>query len=219
MDQKFDQKPTADAKTKAAKLLEANFTNLARKVLAEKTLSVGEIKFLQAVQEETTEDVSPNENLSSPTFAKNQSELAEILGVSRQLVGWHVKRPNSPARRADGRYCVADWREYFAVYGRGAVRTQGRTRTVSKLHFGDGVYAALESIGERLPMTLTESLKQAGVKVSADKINLTSVFLFLVCAKIAEGVATRWGFEPFFNSDPCYPEAIVKAAKSVSTTT
>jgi hypothetical protein len=52
------------------------------------------------------------------TFAANQSELARVLGVSRQLVAFHAKKPDSPARREDGRYEVRAWREYLAVNGR-----------------------------------------------------------------------------------------------------
>lgn len=60
----------------------------------------------------------------APRFVRNQSELATALGVSRQLIAWHIKQPGSPVRRADGRYCVEEWRKHFATKGRVDVHDQ-----------------------------------------------------------------------------------------------
>lgn len=195
-------------------LLERNFLNLARKVSDGDTLTAAEIKFLEDQEKGKTEGVSLDDSLTCPNFAQNQSQLAEYLGVSRQLVSWHLRKAGSPGRRPDGRYSVAAWRDHFAAHGRVDVQRRRSTKTVSKLNFGDGVYTALESIGERLPHLLRESLSAAGVKASDQKTNLASVMLFSLCAKVAESVATRWGFDPFFDDDTAWPEAIVEAAKS-----
>ena len=48
-----------------------------------------------------------------PRFANTQIELARLCGVSRQRVNWNLKVEGNPGRRADGRYEVAAWQEWF----------------------------------------------------------------------------------------------------------
>ena len=46
-------------------------------------------------------------------FAKTQAELSRLCDVSRQRINWNLKVEGNPGRRADGRYEVAAWQEWF----------------------------------------------------------------------------------------------------------
>src|SRR5664280_1207297 len=105
-----------DAQQRAGLILGANVHNLAKKVAEGKTLTAGEVAILQKAESPQTEQRPDHEQ--SPGFAHNQSDLAKILGVSRQLICHHCKRPAAPGRTEDGRYPVAAWREYLTVFGR-----------------------------------------------------------------------------------------------------
>lgn len=52
-----------------------------------------------------------------PTFAKNQVELAQILGVNRRTISRYLKAPGNPGTKPDGRYPVAEWRRYLSAAG------------------------------------------------------------------------------------------------------
>lgn len=100
----------ADSKTgldpKAAEtVLKANYRNLVRKVQEGKTLSAGEVNLLQAIQAGGKAEVT--------TYAKNQAELAEILGVSRKTIQRAMKMDGHPTTRPDGRLEVGPWREFL----------------------------------------------------------------------------------------------------------
>lgn len=97
----------------ARQILHANAFNLALKVKEGRTLSASEIAQLQAA----ATDEQPEEPSQDPGYAKNQNELAEILGVDRRTIYRWRKDPNSPKPRADGRLCVSEWRAFAAARG------------------------------------------------------------------------------------------------------
>jgi len=86
-------------------ILKADLRNLAQKVRQGKTLSVAERNLLQS----SIDGGKP----SSASFAKNQVELAEILGVDRKLIQRHRKIEGNPGVRPDGRYDVQAWRQWL----------------------------------------------------------------------------------------------------------
>jgi transcriptional regulator with XRE-family HTH domain len=93
----------------AETILKANYRNLVKKVQAGKTLSAGEVNLLQSIQ-----------NGGKPeaiTFAKTQSELAEVLGVSRKTIQRAMKLEGHPPPRPDGRLEVAAWRTFLQSTG------------------------------------------------------------------------------------------------------
>lgn len=47
-------------------------------------------------------------------FARNQVELAQILGVSRKTIERHASHPQRPPPAADGRLPVALWRDFLS---------------------------------------------------------------------------------------------------------
>lgn len=103
-----DDNPTMIDPKVATTLLKGDINNLARKVKSEKPLSKGERELLMSAIDTT----SNREN--ADTYAKNQTELAEILGVERKTVQrWlksHPELKKKPYKWPDGRYRVADWR-------------------------------------------------------------------------------------------------------------
>jgi len=98
---------------KAEKLLEGNVTNIAKKVLAGTPLTLGEVRILE--QRAAKQQASPV--AGEPRFAKNQTELAQILGVDRKTIhNWRLRK-GSPATRSDGRLDVEAWRRFGESVG------------------------------------------------------------------------------------------------------
>ena len=75
-----------------------------------------------------TTNQKPNRT-ADPALARNQSELARLLNVNRQLISWHAFKPEAPRRRADGRLDVKAWRLYLDTHARpgGASETPALT--------------------------------------------------------------------------------------------
>jgi predicted DNA-binding protein YlxM (UPF0122 family) len=94
-------------KDNADKVKQANIRNLIKKVQAGGILTDRQMEAI----DEYTEDVSLS---SKGTFAKNQSELADVLGVNRKTIQRWKKDPTFPKTRPDGRYHIreiVDWKE------------------------------------------------------------------------------------------------------------
>jgi hypothetical protein len=119
--------PVALTAEQAEILLKADLRNLAKKVQQGKTLSAAERNILQS---------SLTGGKPSPaTYARNQVELAEILGVSRWLVQRQRKAPGNPGVQPDGRYDVNAWRLWLvdrgtAPDGEGLTQSQLRARQI-----------------------------------------------------------------------------------------
>jgi DNA-binding transcriptional MerR regulator len=104
----------------AKTLLDANSVNLAKKVQAGQPLSPKDIAILETIAR--ADGSAPGESeaeapkMVTVEFAKNQTELAELLGVSRKTIQRYGKRKDAPTPRSNGRLCVAEWRAYLATY-------------------------------------------------------------------------------------------------------
>jgi hypothetical protein len=89
----------------AEKLLKANYRLLVQRVAKGQPLSVSDRKLL--------ESIASGAAGASSTFARNQSELADILGVNRKTIQRGLTRPGNPGAKPDGRLDVAAWREFL----------------------------------------------------------------------------------------------------------
>ena len=205
---------------RARKLLLANLANLGRKVLAGEVLTAAEIRVLEKAQEEEKAPLELAQDL--PTFAHTQMELAATLGLSRQTVHYHIRRPGAPGRRPDGSYDVQAWRSYFEANGRvnvskGDGATYSSNRPKVPFDFGDGLATGLERIGDNLPDNLRKALTAAGITFTQRKADAAAVFLFLCASSHVNTVLTEHGFpsvfEPFEDGSPYWPEAIGEAGK------
>lgn len=78
----------------------------ARKVKEGGTLTNQERNRLSAIQHNSV-PVDVN-------FAANQTQLAQILGVSRKTIERHAPRADAPKPQADGRLNVALWRDFLS---------------------------------------------------------------------------------------------------------
>lgn len=90
-------------------LLRSDLANLAKKVKAGKTLTAGERNLLQSAL--------GGGKASTAEYVDNVTELAEILGVTRQTIGNWKKIEGNPGTKADGRYHVPSWREFQRLRG------------------------------------------------------------------------------------------------------
>lgn len=109
----------------AARVLDANWKNLVKKVAAGKTLNGTELALLKSRAAGSQETVA---------FAKDITELAQIIGVTRQTIhGWQ-KRKGSPVALQDGTYDVVAWRQFIESKGlKGAAQPDPEALKARKL--------------------------------------------------------------------------------------
>lgn len=86
----------------AEKVLARNLVNLAKKAKDGAILSAAEVQLLR----ESTGNELPL------GWAKNQSELASALGVSRRSIQTWSRRDGCPGARPDGKYNIEAWRAW-----------------------------------------------------------------------------------------------------------
>src|SRR5581483_1975923 len=98
-------------KANAELILKGNFKNLAKKVIEGKTLSSFEVALLKQESGGAEGDV-----VDGVEYAKNQAQLANILGVSRKTIQRYIKREGAPKSRDDGRLSITEWRAFLAKH-------------------------------------------------------------------------------------------------------
>jgi hypothetical protein len=108
---RFTTEPVS-APNRAAAILGAHFKFIEAKLAEGQALSSREVTFLQTAQ---SGGVPP----SGAKTAKNQSELAAALGVTRKTIGRWQKIEGCPGGNADGSYEVQKWSLWAAVICRG----------------------------------------------------------------------------------------------------
>jgi hypothetical protein len=94
-------------------LLDSNALNLAQKVKDKKPLSASEIGMLENIAESGGDNKQ-----SAKTFADNQVELSEILGVTRRTIQNWLKEKGNPKTEPNGKYNILIWREWARIQGR-----------------------------------------------------------------------------------------------------
>jgi transposase-like protein len=89
----------------AQKIINADFKNIASKVSAGKTLTAQE---LARVQSKATKG-----NGASVTVAKTITELAEVLGISRQTLYRWRSMTGAPSPKPNGTHSIIEWRQFM----------------------------------------------------------------------------------------------------------
>ena len=90
----------------ARKLLHKDFANLVQRIQRGGKLSRTERSLLQNMAGGANEG-------SGPAFARNTSELADVLGVTRQSLNKWRKMKDAPVSATNGLHNVADWHEFM----------------------------------------------------------------------------------------------------------
>ncbi|MGN6556360.1 MAG: hypothetical protein ACTHLW_21825 [Verrucomicrobiota bacterium] len=105
--------------TQAKMLLEGNAVNLATQVKDGKPLNAAQVEMLQRICDqgssaEVAAATEPGRTGPAPKFAKNKSQLAGILNVSRKTIQRYSERDDAPKPRPNGSLSVAEWKAYLA---------------------------------------------------------------------------------------------------------
>ena len=109
----------------AERVLEANWKNVIRRVSTGKTLNATELALLKARAASNQDTVST---------AKDVTDLAVILGVTRQTVHTWLKRKGAPKAQSDGSHVVLAWRQFIEVNGiKGATQHDSEALKARKL--------------------------------------------------------------------------------------
>ena len=182
MEEKFDGKGAEVA----SKILKKNLLNIIRKVSDGKTLSSMELSQIQGLAD------GGDSGDGQQGWAKNQVELAEILGVERKTIQRWLKIKGCPQARSDGRYNIPEFREWASKTGR-KVADEGydddersklevrRLRTICErldleLEVARGTYTANDSVSRdvfRLVATAKKVLEQMPSTLAPQVVGLT----------------------------------------------
>ena len=109
----------------AARILEANWKNVVKRVSTGKTLNATELALLKT---------RAAGNQQTLTHAKDTTELASILGVTRQTLHAWRKRKSAPKENEDGTHDVIAWRQFVELNGlKGSVQPDADALKARKL--------------------------------------------------------------------------------------
>ena len=92
----------------AERVLDANWKNVIRRVSAGKTLNATELALLKSRAAGSRDTV---------VVAKDITDLATILGVTRQTLHTWRRRKDAPKDHADGTHDVVAWRQFIEAHG------------------------------------------------------------------------------------------------------
>jgi hypothetical protein len=162
---------TKEAVQVAQKVLKKNLLNIIKKVGEGKTLSAGELTQMQALADGT-------ESKGAITYAKNQVELSDAIGVDRKTIQRWLKVKGCPEARPDGRYSVIEWRTWAENTGRKLAETDDfdtergrlevrRLRTICErldleLEVTKGTYTANDEITKQIHRMINSARKILG---------------------------------------------------------
>jgi predicted DNA-binding transcriptional regulator AlpA len=91
----------------AARVLDANWKNVVKKVAAGRTMNATEIALIKAKAAGSDETV---------THVRDLTDLARVLGVTRQTIyGWR-KKADAPQPASNGSHDVVAWRDFIAKH-------------------------------------------------------------------------------------------------------
>lgn len=92
----------------AGRILDADFQNIVKKVAAGKPLTVAERARVEARAAGSTDTTA---------YANTLVELASLLGITRRTLSSWQKIEGAPSAQSNGKWSVADWREFVRVRG------------------------------------------------------------------------------------------------------
>lgn len=92
----------------AKQLLDADAALAVKRIKSGKNLTQGHRAYLLQIA---------GDDIPSDGMAKNQVELAKILGVSRSSIVKWARQPDSPKPKSNGRHDIAEWLEFIKVNG------------------------------------------------------------------------------------------------------
>lgn len=196
----------------AQKVLAADLGNLLAKVKSGKPLSRFERDLIERAAGTSTGS-RPMLPPEQPHFARNASELADALGVTRQLLCFHRGKPEAPRPREDGRLDVRAWQDYLALNGKGptllklANRKGPRRRSTWAETFGDGANAAFEQTAKAMLDMMRETLPALKVRLTPAQRDRIAVALWLAGAAAVHVLAVKNGCK----DSPLLPDADGKA--------
>jgi transposase-like protein len=101
-------RPSSITPEVAERLLSADLKNIVRKVSDGKTLTVSELNRVKAIAADSKDSI---------THARNNSELAMLLGISRQTLYQWKKLEGAPQPQANGLHPIIAWRQFIRDRG------------------------------------------------------------------------------------------------------
>jgi hypothetical protein len=121
-----------------------------------------------------------------PNFAPNASQLAQRLGVSRQLIAYHCKQARCP-EPIDGWYDVEAWRRYLSEVGRKEIKPASKKLPLAGFNlFRIVANMAEDDLFHKLMGNLPELLAEKVPQLSPDDRGKLATELF---AQFALGLA------------------------------
>jgi hypothetical protein len=198
------------------KIIETAQTNaILKKLQSGKVLTGREHKYLldQAVGSDEPNQQGCSHAISET--ASNVNDLANRLGVHRQLIAYHRGRAGSPATLS-----VTEWRHYLLAFGKTptAQKIDGTTPTSERDIGTDSAFATLfYRLSNSFPNALRMAVEVSGVKLPPRKHDLIAYYTWMLMAATYSALAKQHRvigpFEAIDADGKCeYPEEIQKLA-------
>ena len=165
----------------------------------------------QLVQEIEHAQKSP---ANGAKFVHNQSGLATVLGVSRQLIAYHAKRPGSPQRALDGRYNVQAWREYLSAFGRKQISADAGERVEKD---DTKQLAVFFTVSDALPRAVRRAVAISEIDIAPAKIDRLVFYTWLALAHEFDSHLQVTGHDSWLAEEGVeYPREIVAVADRIT---
>ena len=208
------------------KIQDAQINALLAKLRDKKPLTAAQ---LQYVTDNFPTVPKPSEVVSqtddAPDFiAASANDLANRLGVHRQIIAYHKGREGSPQTLS-----VKAWRYYLSIMGKlpTSSKMEGSEPTGTKCtkpFDTDTAFAILfDDLSESIGHGVKIGLAQVGVKLPPPKVDLITAAMWILFAARYQRLAHQHGangpFDPVNDEGRCeYPAAIVKLMARIDKT-
>lgn len=202
-----------------SKINTAQLNVLVARLKAGKPLTDSQMKFVEAQFPPAFADGAPVEH--DDEIAANANDLANRLGIHRQVIAYHKGRDGAPAD-----FSVQRWREYLVVMGKMQTGIKlGKTGEPARAGFNcDTAFAVMfHDLSEALPTALRASLNNAGVKVSPHRVDAVTWGVWILLVAVYQRLAKSQGVDgPFSTVNEFgkyeYPDEIMKLATRMAIT-
>jgi len=177
------------------KIVGAQMAALVRRLSEGTPLTAAQLEFVRENMARRDASRSPEDD-GEDVIASNASELAALLGVSRQLVRYHQGRAGSPTTLS-----VAEWREYLSVHAKADVRARlgtGKRRGLVLPNPGIFAIGVFNHFCESLEVIVSSSAEHAGVRMTKPQVERMTLGVFNLLSHLLDTYLLSHGQERYW---------------------
>jgi len=180
------------------KIVGAQMAALVRRLSEGTPLTAAQLEFVRENMARRDASRIPEDD-GEDVIARNASELAGHLSITRQLVNYHQGRSGSPTTLS-----VREWREYLAVHAKGDVRARmeraGPMRRRRDVAVNPGVFSVgvFHNFCESLEVIVESSAEHAGVRMTKPQAEKMTIGVFNLLSQLLDSYLLSHGQERYW---------------------